>query len=1199
MSPYIEDQCQTYRSHRYTLFLLSLLVGASVVGAACDDEEIDSFEPPPPRLDMFRPFIEAFDAMPSPAGEEISVSLKNFGEPCSSHSECLSDYCITSGEEGVCTDTCLGNSCPEGWGCLASSGTGPDIQYLCSPIQARLCKACADDGDCPLGRCLNIDGQSVCGKDCESDADCVGSYVCSEIDTMGARQCIPQTYSCTCNDNTDGDQRVCEKGNDAGLCYGRQTCDRVIGWSACDAPVPMTERCNLIDDDCNGLTDDVPMIGEDCANEAEVISDSGEVETLMCIGRMICTLDSLDPVCTANTPQNERCNYLDDDCDGDTDEAFPTRGELCVVGQGACARYGVYDCATDGESVTCSVAAGESSDERCDGVDNDCDGTIDEGYDGVGEVCEDGVGLCRRVGVRRCAEGGAGVVCSAVASDPMPEVCDGLDNDCDGQLDNGFVGLNDICVVGVGFCQQAGFISCTESGDSVACGISEADVLMNAQPELCDRIDNDCDQKVDEEFPTLNEPCQVGLGACERRGIIVCSDNLAEVNCSVSGGDASEESCNLIDDDCDGEVDEQWPTIGQSCLIGLGVCERSGVVRCTEDQVSARCSAEVVTGVTDEACDYLDDDCDGLTDEGYLNDQGEYDLVEHCGACGNDCTQAWGGQDPASLGVTPLCDQSSDRPRCSFECLSGFLDADGRLSNGCELNPDPTVVYVTPEENGGSSSGACGSINEPCFTIAHGINRANALGRSRVLVSEGVYTEILTLVDGVSVIGGHGRVSWVFNPQIYVSQIDTRSLSQVENQSYGVKGIGIRSPTELSGFTINSGSSPTGNTYGIYLRDSNESLSIHHNRIIAGDAARGQDGLSGESGVDGLNGLSGLPSQTLSSPFSCGGDPRDGFSGLNGGSSPDQVCDGLSTRGGAGGYSACPVFMEPNTPGTGGNGVNAGFGGLSATHFQSNNEGTCAVTNDSSAFTNPDARSGVNGGAGVDGNGGETRGTVSGRLNLGHWIAEAGEPGEGGIPGGGGGGGGAAAGIVVEWSPNQFDFGASGGSGGNGGCPGESGAGGLGGGGSFGIFITYISLDPQDHSALPNIYDNVIKRGFGGTGGRGGNGGGGGSGGAGGEGGDVGSVLNPICSFQAGAGGSGGRGGHGGAGAGGNGGVSYDIAVTGSITPPIRYQEANSFSLSLEVETAGAGGIGGNASNTTLGRGADGLHGSSGHLGDL
>ena len=211
--------------------------------------------------------------------------------------------------------------------------------------------------------------------------------------------------------------------------------------------------------------------------------------------------------------------------------------------------------------------------------------------------------------------------------------------------------------------------------------------------------------------------------------------------------------------------------------------------------------------------------------------------------------------------------------------------------------------------------------------------------------------------------------------------------------------------------------------------------------------------------------------------------------------------------------------MEPNTPGTGGNGVNAGFGGLSATHFQSNNEGTCAVTNDSSAFTNPDARSGVNGGAGVDGNGGETRGTVSGRLNLGHWIAEAGEPGEGGIPGGGGGGGGgAAAGIVVEWSPNQFDFGASGGSGGNGGCPGESGAGGLGGGGSFGIFITYISLDPQDHSALPNIYDNVIKRGFGGTGGRGGNGGGGGSGGAGGEGGDVGFSLKPDLLLPSGGG---------------------------------------------------------------------------------
>jgi hypothetical protein len=1190
------NQYPTYkRLVAITLFSIGFMTFWS-----CDDETEEPLDISIATEDMYRPNIETFDAQPMSAGEEISIRLKSFGESCSSHNECTSGYCITSGEEGVCTDTCLGTSCPDGWGCLASTGNGPDIQYLCSPVQSRLCKACANDSDCPYGQCINIDGQSVCGKDCSSDSDCPGSYLCTELDTLGTSQCTPQTYSCTCNVGTEGTQRVCERGNDLGICYGRQTCNLELGWSTCDAIAPAQELCNLIDDDCNGLTDDLPLLGEECMNESDVINENGQSETLVCIGRMICTQDSVDPICTAETPIAEQCNYLDDDCDGDTDESFPDRGDLCVVGQGVCMRYGIHDCAEDGSTTLCNAIPGTSSEERCDGLDNDCDGVIDETFDGVGEVCEDGQGLCRRVGVRRCSDQGTTVICSAQAAAPSSESCDGLDNDCDGQIDNGFMGLNDICVVGVGFCQQAGFMSCTLDGLGVACDVNEADLSQNAQPELCDSVDNDCDNKIDEDFPTLNEPCAVGRGSCERRGLMVCNENQADLICSVNEGESSPEQCNQVDDDCDGVSDEDWPTVGQSCTIGLGICQRAGVVQCTEDLRGAQCTAEVIQGVEGEACDYLDDDCDGQVDELYLNEDQEYTQVEHCGACGNDCTQAWGGIDPVTLGVQATCFMDLDRPRCGFDCLSGYLDADGRSSNGCELRADPSVIYVTPEENGGSSSGSCGSIGLPCFTINHGLTRARALAKTRVLVSEGIYPEVVDLVDGISVIGGHDRVSWAHQPDIYVSQIDTRTVALSDQHSYGLKGIGIRSVTEVSGFTIyTSPSALGGNAYGVYLRDCTQNLSITNNRITSGDGARGVDGRSGESGVDGSSGTSGLPSQTLSGNLSCGGDPRNGFSGIIGGQAPSQTCNGLSTRGGHGGYSACPVFMEPNTSGTGGDGINAGFGGISATHFQSNNPNTCSVTDDNTAYTNPDARSGNSGGAGTDGQGGEQRGSSLGRMSLGHWFAETGNTGEDGVAGGGGGGGGSAAGIVVAWSNGSYDFGASGGSGGNGGCPGEAGLGGLGGGGSFGIFISYLSLNPVSDNELPRIENNIITRGFGGIGGRGGNGGGGGAGGIGGHGGLPGNVLNPICSFQAGAGGAGGRGGHGGAGAGGNGGISFDIAVTNDIAPPQRYLDLNQFTLGEQIETFGDGGVGGNASNTSLGRGLAGHSGVSGHLGDL
>ncbi|MAD60042.1 MAG: hypothetical protein CMH49_00830 [Myxococcales bacterium] len=1169
---------------------------------ACDDEEDTDFDISVSSEDMYRPQFEGFDAEPSRGGQDISRSLRSFGETCSKHSDCTSDYCISSGEEGVCTETCLGTSCPEGWGCLASTGTGPDIQYLCSPIQSRLCKACASNNDCPSGQCITIDGQSVCGKDCTEDSDCPGSYLCEELDTLGNRQCVPQTYSCSCNVNTEGTQRVCERSNDLGSCYGRQRCDSTLGWSTCDALAPVPEVCNQIDDDCNGLTDDVPMLGEACMNEADITNELGESENQVCLGRMICTTDQLEPICTADTPIAELCNYLDDDCDGNADELFPNRGELCSVGQGVCQRFGIYDCTENGQNTQCNVVPGEESAEICDGLDNDCDGSTDEGFSQLGEVCEVGQGLCRRVGVNRCSDVGETVVCSVSAAQPDLEICDGLDNDCDGQIDNGFNGLNEICVVGVGFCQQAGFVSCTADGASVACDVSELEASQNAQAELCDRVDNDCDNKVDEDFPTLNQVCQVGLGACERRGLMVCDESQAGLICSVTVGEASTEQCNQVDDDCDGSIDETWPDLGQSCVVGLGVCQRAGVVSCTGDQSQALCNAEQVTGVAQELCDYLDDDCDGFSDEDFLDNNQEYTLVEHCGACGNDCSQAWGGTEPSALGVRAVCNQEQGRPSCDFECLEGFLDADGRSSNGCELRADPNVIYVTPEENGGSQAGNCGSITTPCFSISHGLVRAQAVAKSRVLVSEGVYNEVVNLVDGISVIGGHDRVSWTHEPNVYVSQIDTRTLALTEAHSYAVKGIGIRSSTTLSGFTIYSSSSaPGGNAYAIYLRDCTQDLDINHNRVIAGDGARGIDGSSGENGADGLTGINGQNSQSFSQPLSCGGDPRNGFSGIAGGQAPSQSCGSLSTRGGSGGYSACPVFMEPNTSGSGGEGIGAGFGGISATHFQSNNPNTCAITNDNTAYTNPDARSGYPGNAGVDGQGGQHRGVALGRNRLGHWLAETGVDGETGIPGGGGGGGGAAAGVVVEWSANQSDFGASGGSGGNGGCSGAGGTGGTGGGGSFGIFITYVSLNAVSSDQLPRLSSNTITRGFGGIGGRGGNGGGGGAGGSGGAGGLAGDVLNPICSFQAGNGGVGGRGGHGGAGAGGNGGISFDIAVStnNGASMPTSYQSQNIFSLADAIDTAGGGGTGGNSSNNTVGGGEAGLKGLSGQVGEL
>jgi len=78
-------------------------------------------------------------------------------------------------------------------------------------------------------------------------------------------------------------------------------------------------------------------------------------------------------------PTAETCNAVDDDCDGEVDEDFPGLGLSCVTGLGACRAVGILACSADGSSSYCAASLPPPQPEICDGVDNDCDGSIDEG----------------------------------------------------------------------------------------------------------------------------------------------------------------------------------------------------------------------------------------------------------------------------------------------------------------------------------------------------------------------------------------------------------------------------------------------------------------------------------------------------------------------------------------------------------------------------------------------------------------------------------------------------------------------------------------------------------------------------------------------------------------------------------------------------------------------------------------------------
>jgi hypothetical protein len=207
------------------------------------------------------------------------------------------------------------------------------------------------------------------------------------------------------------------------------------------------------------------------------------------IGRRISTAG---PSCTVNAATGglEECNGVDDDCNGIVDDA-PNGGPLTRPCQTACGA-GVEEC-SDGAWAYCSAAP---QDEICNGIDDNCNGVIDEGCDcrhGDVRPCGSSVGACRP-GLEECAFGKWLMSCHGAVG-PTTEICgNGIDDDCNGQVDETCAcapGSTQDCGIDVGACKK-GMQACTSSGAWQACAGAVSPTM-----ETCNMIDDDCDGLVD------------------------------------------------------------------------------------------------------------------------------------------------------------------------------------------------------------------------------------------------------------------------------------------------------------------------------------------------------------------------------------------------------------------------------------------------------------------------------------------------------------------------------------------------------------------------------------------------------------------------------------------------------------------------------------------------------------------------------
>ncbi len=394
------------------------------------------------------------------------------------------------------------------------------------------------------------------------------------------------------------------------------------------------EVCNELDDDCDGRIDVGATDAEVWYADADGDGHGGPLTVVACAapdGFLSTSDDCDDGDFSAFPGASEVCDGGDNDCDGLTDENATDAGTTYDDADGD----GWGDDASVRVACDGAVAVGEDCDdtdasvspdgyETCDGRDEDCDGDVDEDAvdasvwytDGDGDAVGDAVIVACDLPAGASALDGDCDDADATVYPGAIESCDGVDQDCDGNVDEGVGSTWYLDADGDGFGDPARlWADCTAPGGYVADDTDCDDLDDSVNPsvaEVCDSLDNDCDSAVDEADAADASTWYAdddgdGWGdatdrveACSQpAGYLVNAGDCNDGTNAVSPDDL--ETCNSVDDDCDGTVDEADAT---DAITWYADADRDGYG--DAHTTTAACAAPAGYIADDSDCDDTD-----------------------------------------------------------------------------------------------------------------------------------------------------------------------------------------------------------------------------------------------------------------------------------------------------------------------------------------------------------------------------------------------------------------------------------------------------------------------------------------------------------------------------------------------------------------------------------------------------------------